>query len=468
MSISREQQLTDAVRSLSTNPNTSIRAIATSYGVSRDTLARRARGGLSHAQAHQTSLLLSSEQEELLVRWILDLERAGHPPNHTQIREFVALICRASGSPTNVGKNWVPRFLQRHPDIKSKVGRKIESLRIQNTTPAALEDWFQLFQRVQDQYQVKPANIWNMDETGIALGVCNNQIVVGSSRTKSTYIQSPENREWVSIIETISAFGASIRPLVIFKGQSLQTTWFQPDNVPDWLYSCSTNGWTSNDTCLRWLHDIYLPETKPAQADEYRILLIDGHGSHVTTDFMWECYQNRVQLVYLLPHSSHVLQPLDLACFSIVKGRYRAQVADLARYDDSAPIKKIRFIQYYDKARTHGLGPSVIRAGWKAAGIYPWDPRKVIRSSQVVQNDRITPSTPTSKRNRSPDIAISTPHTRQQFNSSIQRITQQESISRSVRFFLQKAGKAIDQFHVQQAISTQKLSAYEIKISELH
>ena len=167
---------------------------------------------------------------------------------------------------------------------------------------------------------------------------------------------------------------------------------------------------------------------------------------------MYECYQHRVQLIYLLPHSSHVLQPLDLACFSAVKSRYRAQIADLARYEDSAPVKKIRFIQYYHKARTEGLVRHIIQAGWKAAGLYPWDPRKVIRSSQVVQNRSVQastlPRTPTHKRKASIDITITTPHNRCQFNASLSIISQRESMSRTVRTLLSKTGKALDHFHV--------------------
>jgi hypothetical protein len=471
MDTPKEQAIAGAIQSLSTNQYSSIRAAAAAFDVDRRTLTRRLRGGLTHTQAAQPSLLLSPEQERLLIQWILDLERAGHPPSHVQIREFVELICQASGTSTKVGINWVPRFLHRHPELKSKVGRKIESLRIQNTTPEALAEWFEVFRRVQTTYGVKPDNIWNMDETGIALGVCTNQIVVGSSTTKFSYVRTPENREWVSIIEAISTTGSCVRPLVIFKGKSLQTTWFRPNNVPDWLYTSSANGWTSNDIGLRWLRDIFLPETKPVQIDDYRLLLVDGHDSHVTTQFMYECHQNRVQLVYLIPHSSHVLQPLDLSCFSAIKSRYRAQIADLARYEDSAPVKKIRFVQYYDKARRESLTPFYIRAGWKAAGIYPWDPRKVLRSSQVVQNERThgvqTLVTPT-KRKQSPDVNIATPQNRQDFLRSVRQSTHQETVSRPIRLLLQKASKAIDRFHVQEAISMKKLSVYELKLAELH
>ena len=93
-----------------------------------------------------------------------------------------------------------------------------------------------------------------MDETGIALGVCSNQTVVGTSNTTSTYKATPENREWVSIIETISTEGRRLQYLVIFKGKSLQSTWFSMPNVPNYFYTVSMNGWTSNDIGLAWLH----------------------------------------------------------------------------------------------------------------------------------------------------------------------------------------------------------------------
>ena len=63
-----------------------------------------------------------------------------------------------------------------------------------------------------------------MDETGIALGVCANTRVLARASNKKADVKSPENREWVSIIECVSATGRTLRCAVIFKGQSLQTT----------------------------------------------------------------------------------------------------------------------------------------------------------------------------------------------------------------------------------------------------
>ena len=92
-----EEQLNEAIESLTTRKYTSIRAAAKAYGVDWITLTRRLRGGRSAQETHKSLLKLSPEQETLLIRWINDLKAANHAPNHTRIREFVALICGISG-----------------------------------------------------------------------------------------------------------------------------------------------------------------------------------------------------------------------------------------------------------------------------------------------------------------------------------------------------------------------------------
>ena len=44
-----------------------------------------------------------------------------------------------------------------------------------------------------------------MDESGITLGAYTNLIAIGDASKKKTLVQSPNNREWVLIIELVSA-----------------------------------------------------------------------------------------------------------------------------------------------------------------------------------------------------------------------------------------------------------------------
>src|SRR5271156_3086549 len=233
-------------------------------------------------------------------------------------------------------------------------------------------------------------------------------------------------------------------------------------------YTTSENGWTSNDIGLRWLHQIFLPETD--RGGRPRILLLDGHGSHATHEFMWDCFKNNVHLVYLIAHSSHVLQPLDLACFSPLKSRYRAQIADLARFEDSAPVKKIRFVEYYHKARDEALTPYNILAGWSAAGLIPWNPRKVIRSSQLAANNQINhqpPQTPRKRKLSASEQVVATPRNRHELREAVQAVSSQEAIPRPIRNLLSKTSKAFDTLHLRHAQDTLQTEALKKKQDEL-
>ena len=100
-----------------------------------------------------------------------------------------------------------------------------------------------------------------MDEHEMGLSLCSNSTILAKAGKKRTYKQSPENREWVSIIEAVSATGNKVRPTVIFKGAYLQTNQFDALLIADFHYCTSKNAWTSNKIAFNWLTRIFIPET---------------------------------------------------------------------------------------------------------------------------------------------------------------------------------------------------------------
>jgi hypothetical protein len=436
----REHAIEAAISDYSAGLYPSKRAAAKAYNLPESTLRSRLNGSTNSVASHQHQQRLSPEQEEFLVEWILEEDARACPPPHARAREMANRILRMNGDPNPVGKLWLSHFLRRNPRVASVVGKKIEAQRAEAATPEQVRAFLELFERTRQRLNIPMEDVYNMDETGIALGVCTNTRVLASSSKKKAYIKSPENREWVSIVECVSATGQRLRCVVIFKGQSLQTTWFSSKLGPDWLYTTSQNGWTSNAIGKRWLRRIFLPETTRPEA-KHRLLIVDGHGSHIDVDFQWLCKQNQIELLYLPPHSSHILQPLDLAPFSVVKSNYRNQIRALASLDDAAPVKKERFVQCYNMARDQGLTERVIRAGWRATGICPLNIGMVVGSSQVQQR----PSTPEHRKQPLSliDTLYTTPQKPQDFYLAQQRLQRSENLTRTTRIVLQKAGKAL-------------------------
>jgi hypothetical protein len=54
----------------------------------------------------------------------------------------------------------------------------------------------------------------------------------------------------------------------------------------------------------------------------YRTLILDGHGSYLTAEFDRTCTENNIIPVCMPPHSSHLLQPLDVSRFAVIKRKY--------------------------------------------------------------------------------------------------------------------------------------------------
>lgn len=94
----------------------------------------------------------------------------------------------------------------------------------------------------------------------------------------------------------------------------------------------------------------------------------------------------------------------------------------------------------------------MIRAGWRAAGLCPYNPEAVLLSSQVTGR----PVTPPAA---SQALAVSeqgfcTPQSSQALRQAQQQLLSSESLSRSTRLVLGKAGKAIAKANTRAALLT--------------
>lgn len=167
------------------------------------------------------------------------------------------------------------------------------------------------------EHGIHEDDIWNFDETGSAMGLCTTSKVITAvegSEGPRTVIQG--NREWVTIIECVSCKGITIPPVVTLKGKEHQAPWYQESNLPqDWKLANSTNGWTTDEIGLKWLKQVFDPFSKPYATGAKRLLILDGHSSHQTAEFDDFCKENAIICLRMPPHTSHLLQPLDVGFF---------------------------------------------------------------------------------------------------------------------------------------------------------
>ena len=82
------------------------------------------------------------------------------------------------------------------------------------------------------------------------------------------------------------------------------------------------------------------------------------------------------------PHSSHLLQPLDVGCFSPLKRAYGDEISSLTR-DHINHINKITFLPAFRRAFKRSFTESNIRASFRGAGVVPYDPEAVLLKLNV-------------------------------------------------------------------------------------
>ena len=87
-------------------------------------------------------------------------------------------MLEVSGDDEPLGKRWVQNFLKRNPRVATLLGKPIESSRIRGTQPEQINVFYENFNSIRTRINVQQEDVWNMDEHGIGLGVCNNSRVL--------------------------------------------------------------------------------------------------------------------------------------------------------------------------------------------------------------------------------------------------------------------------------------------------
>lgn len=320
---------------------------------------------------------LTSQEELAIIQYILDLDSRGFPPRPATVREMADLLLSERDAPP-VGKNWTSTFIKRRTEIKTKFSRKYDYKRAQCEDPIVLGDWFRLVRNTITKYGIVEEDIYNFDEAGFLMGViATAKVVTGSESRNRPKTAQPGNREWVSIIQGINSCGWALPPFIIFKGQYHLSAWYEDSGLPqDWVITLSENGWTTNEIGFEWIQH-FDKHTKGRTVGRYRLLVLDGHESHISVQFQQYCQENSIITLCMPPHSSHILQPLDVGCFSPLKALYGKQIENLVRVRIQH-ITKLEFLPAFKVAFNAAFIEQNIKSGFRATGLVPYNPENVL------------------------------------------------------------------------------------------
>lgn len=200
------------------------------------------------------------------------------------------------------------------------------------------------------------------------------------------------DRECATVIQGVNSQGWAIPPFIIVAGKFHLSSWYEGSQLPkDWRIAVSDNGWTTNERGLEWIQH-FDKHTKGRTTGAYRLLILDGHESHHSTDFELYCKENHIVTLCMPAHSSHILQPLDVGCFGPLKKAYGRQIEEMMR-KHITHITKADFFPAFYAAFQQAMIRENIQGGFRGAGVVPFSPESVL-SRLDVKLRTPTPSEP--------------------------------------------------------------------------
>ncbi|OAQ57491.1 DDE superfamily endonuclease [Pochonia chlamydosporia 170] len=365
--VQNERNLMLAIQARQQDRNLSARAAARTYNVSLTTLTRRSKGITSRRDTMPNSRKLTDLEESTILQYILDLDSRSFPPRLSGVEDMANRLLIDRDAPP-VGINWASNFVKRHKELTTRFTRKYDYQRALCEDPTIIEPWFKLVRNTVSKYGILDEDFHNFDEAGFMMGVISTTVVVTSSeRRGKANLAQPGDREWVLVLQSINSRGEAIPPFIIVAGQYHLANWYEDS--------------TTNEKAVDWIQH-FEKHTQPQTRGAYRLLILDGHESHHSTEFELFCKDHKIITLCMLSHSSHILQPLDVGCFGPLKKAYGKEIEGLMRAHITH-ITKANFFPAFFTAFKAAMTRENIQGAFRGAGLIPFNPKSVLSRLDV-------------------------------------------------------------------------------------
>ncbi|KFY31266.1 hypothetical protein V493_01258 [Pseudogymnoascus sp. VKM F-4281 (FW-2241)] len=377
----RAARLSDARLFFLDQPDTyTITWVARKFNVNRETLRRhieappRSRGGQNR--------ILSQEQDTAICQFIYDQLERGVPANQSMILRAVADLRPDRAIPS---QRWLQRFLKAHPEFHSIHTKTLNTHRKQAQKKEVFEEFFFAYNALIAKHNIKPYNLWNVDETGYMIGCYKSTAVIVPTTVKQWTVDNPENRLSVTVIEGVNASGAALAEAIIIPAKLHMESWYNNNLEPNALVIVNESGYSNDDIAIQYLIHFIQLSAEYIAPDDTRLLVVDGHESHKTERFLTLAEEHNIIICCLPAHTTHLLQPLDVAVFKQCK-HFHQKALDQAVRSYDYEYKLRTFLSDLPQIRQRSLTVHTIQSGWRNAGLYPYNPPLVIDKIQETWN----------------------------------------------------------------------------------
>ncbi|XP_057338484.1 uncharacterized protein LOC130676348 [Microplitis mediator] len=327
------------------------------FGVPKSTLSLKSRCFTPIDCRKGPSTILSSEEENYLVR-----SKKKNPFKNNR-----------------PGKHWYNAFMKRHPSLTKRISQNLTTTRAA-VTETDLRGWFSTvldYLEKKNLLSIDAKQVFNLDESAFMM-VPKDNTVITKKGAKSVYqIVSASDKACITTLITASASGEMAPPMISFDSKKAPKKNIL-DNIPNgWGVGHTESGWMTAESFYYYIKNVFFKWLKENNHPFPVALYVDGHSLHCTLPLVELCQKNQIELIALYPNATHIIQPLDVALFRPLKASYAKEYRRYEIENDVVDFKKWMFASVLEKALEAVDFSKTIQSGFRATGLYPFNPDAV-------------------------------------------------------------------------------------------
>ena len=339
--------------------------------------------------------VFTPDQEKEIKEYVLLLSKLFYGITKTELRKLAYDFAIANNIPNCfdkqkqlAGVEWYYGFMSRNSDISLRKPEPTSISRVIGLNRTAVKIFFDNVKEVHTLYNFEPAQIYNVDESGLSTVQNPQKILAQKGQHQVGKICSAERGQNITVICCVNAVGTNyIPPLFVFPRVRMNPC-LMNGSPPQSIAMTSHNGWSNEEIFVKWLQ--HFIKYAGSSTEKKVLLILDNHESHVNIAVYNTCLENGIVLLTIPPHTSHRLQPLDLTFFGPLKTSYYKECDNFMTSNPGRRITQFEVAMIFGKAYIKCCTMEKAINGFKKAGITPFDP-DVISEEEFSAADHLKP-----------------------------------------------------------------------------
>ena len=380
--------MTAALRAL--EEGASLTRASRDFGVPRSTLHDRVSGRVVHGVKPGPKPYLDEPEEKELSSYLKHCANV----SYGKMRKDVLCIVETATSEcgrlctSHVSDGWWRWFKERQGDLSVRQGDSTGHVRMDAMNRETIDHYFALLHNTLTTHNLL-SQIYNVDESGVPLNPRPPKVVTSKGRvTKKVRYRTSGRKGQIIVVGCANASGQFIPPMIIYDATRLNPAWTK-DEVAGTKYGLSSNGWINTDLFEAWFVEHFLENAVSARP---LFLLLDGHSTHYQPQVIRVAREHQCIILCLPPHITHETQPLDVGVFAPLKVQWTKTCHEFYQKNPGSIVTKFNFSRLFSQAWCRAVTPANVIAGFRRAGLYPFNPNAISLTEDTSSDMCCTPS----------------------------------------------------------------------------